>query len=180
MEDSQGTIALVIPIVAIAGWLLYAIGSVVMRSRIRELEVRARIAMIEKGMVPPPERDPTIRQGYAGGETRMQIFARVTNVKEHFGVTIKADIPDDHPVVDSWISVYAGANWHEREAHEMFGIGFAGHNDLRNMYLPMEFEGHPMRKDFPLLARIVKPWPGIVDVEQLPGGDDDEEEEATT
>ena len=58
MEDSQGTIALVIPIVAIAGWLLYAIVSVVMRSRIRELEVRARIAMIEKGMVPPPERDP--------------------------------------------------------------------------------------------------------------------------
>ena len=58
MEDSQGTIALVIPIVAIAGWLLYAIVAVVMRSRIRELEVRARIAMIEKGMVPPPERDP--------------------------------------------------------------------------------------------------------------------------
>ena len=57
MEDSQ-TIALVIPIVAIAGWLLYAIVAVVMRGRIRELEVRARIAMIEKGMVPPPERDP--------------------------------------------------------------------------------------------------------------------------
>ena len=75
-------------------------------------------------------------------------------------------------VVDSWITVYAGANWHEREAHEMFGIGFAGHNDLRNMYLPMEFEGHPLRKDFPLLARIVKPWPGIVDVEPLPGDDD--------
>jgi len=58
MEDSQGTIALVIPIVAIAGWLLYAIVSVVVRARISELEVRARIAMIEKGMVPPPERDP--------------------------------------------------------------------------------------------------------------------------
>jgi NADH-quinone oxidoreductase subunit C len=127
---------------------------------------------------PPVERDDTIRQGYAGGETRMQIFARVTNLKEHFGVTIKADIPDDDLVVDSWISVYAGANWHEREAHEMFGIGFAGHNDLRNMYLPMEFEGHPLRKDFPLLARIVKPWPGIVDVEPLPG-DDEEEPEAT-
>lgn len=130
---------------------------------------------------PPPERDDTIRQGYTGGETRMQVFARVTNVKEHFAVTIKADVPDDDPVVDSWISVYAGANWHEREAHEMFGIVFAGHNDLRNMYLPMEFEGHPLRKDFPLLARIVKPWPGIVDVEPLPGGDDDEEEaEAAT
>ena len=129
---------------------------------------------------PPPERDDTIRQGYAGGETRMQVFARVTNVNEHFGVTIKADVPDDDPVVDSWISVYAGANWHEREAHEMFGIVFAGHNDLRNIYLPMEFEGHPLRKDFPLLARIVKPWPGIVDVEPLPGGGDDEDEGGTS
>ena len=85
--------------------------------------------------------------------------------------------PTTIPSIDSWIPVYAGANWHEREAHEMFGIDFAGHNDLRNMYLPMEFEGHPLRKDFPLLARIVKPWPGIVDVEPLPGGDDDEDDE---
>ena len=50
----------------------------------------------------------------------------------------------------------------------MFGIGFAGHPDLRNMYLPTEFEGYPLRKDFPLLARMVKPWPGIVDVEPMP------------
>jgi NADH-quinone oxidoreductase subunit C len=43
------------------------------------------------------------------------------------------------------------------------------------MYLPMDFEGFPLRKDFPLLARIVKPWPGIVDVEPMPGDDDQEE-----
>ena len=76
--------------------------------------------------------------------------------------------------VDSWFTVYAGANWHERETHEMFGINFAGHPDLRNMYLPTEFEGYPLRKDFPLLARMVKPWPGIVDVEPMPAEDDDE------
>ena len=58
--------------------------------------------------------------------------------------------------------------------HEMFGIDFKGHPDLRNMYLPMDFEGHPLRKDFPLLARLVKPWPGIVDVEPLPGDDTEE------
>jgi NADH-quinone oxidoreductase subunit C len=60
----------------------------------------------------------------------------------------------------------------------MFGIGFTGHPDLRNMYLPSDFEGYPMRKDFPLLARMVKPWPGIVDVEPLPGGTDDEKDGA--
>jgi NADH-quinone oxidoreductase subunit C len=120
---------------------------------------------------PAPERDTAIKQGYTGGSTRMQVFARVTSISKHFGVTIKADVSDDDPVVDSWIPVYAGANWHERECHEMFGISFRGHPDLRNMYLPMDFEGHPMRKDFPLLARLVKPWPGIADVEPLPGDD---------
>ena len=77
----------------------------------------------------------------------MQVFARVTNIAKHFGVTVKADVPDDSAAVDSWIPVFAGANWHEREAHEMFGIGFNGHPDLRNMYLPVDFEGHPLRKD---------------------------------
>ena len=51
----------------------------------------------------------------------------------------------------------------------MFGISFDGHPGLRHLYLPGEFEGHPLRKDFPLLARLVKPWPGIVDVEPMPG-----------
>jgi NADH-quinone oxidoreductase subunit C len=105
---------------------------------------------------PAPERDTEIKQGYTGGSTRMQVFARVTNISKHFGVTIKADVPDHEPAVDSWIPVYAGANWHERECHEMFGIGFNGHPDLRNMYLPMDFEGHPMRKDFPLREAVAR------------------------
>lgn len=121
---------------------------------------------------PAPERDTVIRSGYAGGETRMQVFVRVVNSTTHVGVNIKADVVDSAPVIDSLITVYAGANWHEREAHEMFGIDFAGHPDLRKMYLPIDFEGFPMRKDFPLLARMVKPWPGIVDVEPLPGDDE--------
>ena len=119
---------------------------------------------------PAPERDMTIRSGYAGGSTRMQVFVRLVNSKTHIGVTVKVDVPDSDMRVESVVSVYAGANWHERETHEMFGIGFDGHPDLRNMYLPVDFEGHPLRKDFPLLARMVKPWPGIVDVEPLPGG----------
>lgn len=126
---------------------------------------------------PAPERDSTIKQGYTGGDTRFQVFARVMQPFTSLGVTIKVDV-DDTMAVDSWSSVFAGANWHERETHEMFGIGFTGHPDLRNMYLPTDFEGFPLRKDFPLLARIVKPWPGIVDVEPLPG--DDEEEGAAS
>ncbi len=117
---------------------------------------------------PPPERSTEVKQGYAGGETRFQVFARVTDTTRHVGVTIKADVAEDSMAIDSWHAIYAGANWHERETHEMFGIDFIGHPDLRNIYLPTEFEGFPLRKDFPLLSRIVKPWPGIVDVEPMP------------
>lgn len=118
----------------------------------------------------PPEPEP-IEQGYAGGETRFQVFARVAHIGEPhatWGVTLKADVPDDPFEVESWTSVFAGADWHERECHEMFGIGFVGHPGLRHMYLPHDFQGHPLRKDFPLVARMVKPWPGIVDVEAMP------------
>ena len=128
---------------------------------------------------PAPERDSTIRPGYTGGDTRMQLLVRIVNSETHLGINVKADVPNDSYTIESISSVFAGANWHEREAHEMFGIGFTGHPDLRNMYLPTDFEGFPMRKDFPLLARMVKPWPGIVDVEPLPGGDATEEESAS-
>jgi NADH-quinone oxidoreductase subunit C len=117
---------------------------------------------------PPPERETEIRQGVTGGDTRMQVIARVYDLQRRLGVTVKVDVPDDPVALDSWTSVYAGANWHEREAWEMFGIVFVGHPDLRHIYLPGAFEGFPLRKDFPLLARMVKPWPGIVDVEPIP------------
>jgi NADH-quinone oxidoreductase subunit C len=125
----------------------------------------------------PAAVEPVV-QGYAGGETRFQVFARVYSLYEHVGVTLKADVADDDPRIQSWISVYGGVNWHEREAHEMFGIEFDGHPGLRHLYLPGDFEGHPLRKDFPLVARRVKPWPGIVDVEGMPGADDDEGDDA--
>ena len=112
-------------------------------------------------------------QGYAGGASRFQMLARLTDTRRHVSVTIKADVPESL-VMPTWIRVFAGANWHERETHEMFRIGFDGHPDLRNLYLPGEFEGHPLRKDFPLLSRMIKPWPGIVDVEPMPGADEEE------
>lgn len=125
---------------------------------------------------PAPERDMTVTQGYAGGATRFQMLARLVQPHTSMGINIKADVPEDTMTMETWSATFAGANWHEREAHEMFGIGFAGHPDLRNMYLPSGFEGHPLRKDFPLLARMVKPWPGIVDVEPLPGDDGEDED----
>jgi NADH-quinone oxidoreductase subunit C len=117
---------------------------------------------------PPAERSTEVVQGVTGGDTRFQVFARVVGPVRLVGVTIKADVPDDDLRVESWHAIWAGANWHERETSEMFGIGFVGHPDPRHIYLPGDFEGFPLRKDFPLLSRMVKPWPGIVDVEPMP------------
>jgi NADH-quinone oxidoreductase subunit C len=60
----------------------------------------------------------------------------------------------------SVVGVYRGAAWHEREAFEMFGIEFTGHEGLRPLLLPDGFEGHPLRKDFVLASRVAKAWPG--------------------
>ena len=126
---------------------------------------------------PMPERSSAV-PGYAGGDSRLQVLASVARPGTDLRVLLKVDVPDDDPRVPTWIRAYSGAAWHERETHEMFGIGFDGNADLRHIYLPSEFEGHPLRKEFPLLARVVKPWPGIVDVEPMPG-EDPEDDDAT-
>ncbi|MEU1433276.1 NADH-quinone oxidoreductase subunit C [Streptomyces sp. NPDC005786] len=73
---------------------------------------------------------------------------------------IRTTVPHEAAVLPTAISVYAGAAWHERETHEMFGIGFDGHPHLVPLLLPEGFEGHPLRKDFVLAARVAKAWPG--------------------
>jgi NADH-quinone oxidoreductase subunit C len=119
-------------------------------------------------------KDPApMTTGYAGGDTRFQLLARLYDTRRSRGVILKADLPDDDLRAESWTSLFHGADWHERETWEMFGIEFFNRPALTHIYLPTEFEGHPLRKDYPLLARRVKPWPGIVDVEPMPGTDDD-------
>jgi NADH-quinone oxidoreductase subunit C len=106
--------------------------------------------------------------GAAGSAGRMQVFAHVESTTRRWGVTLKTDVDELEPHAESWVPFYPGADWHERETWEMFGVVFDGHPSLRHLYLPSEFEGHPLRKDYPLLARVVKPWPGLVDVEPMP------------
>ncbi|MET7758988.1 NADH-quinone oxidoreductase subunit C [Streptomyces sp. NPDC005389] len=73
---------------------------------------------------------------------------------------LRTTVPHAAPVLPTAIGVYAGAGWHERETHEMFGVDFTGHPHLVPLLLPENFEGHPLRKDFVLAARVAKAWPG--------------------
>jgi NADH-quinone oxidoreductase subunit C len=78
-------------------------------------------------------------------------------------LVVRTLLPGEDPSVESVAQVYAGAAWHERETHEMFGIGFTGDGAVIAMdplLLPAEFEGHPLRKQFVLATRVATPWPG--------------------
>ena len=77
-------------------------------------------------------------------------------------------ISKENAEIESLVDVFAGANWHEREAYEMFGINFLNHPNLTKLYLPDDYEGNPLLKSFELISRDVKPWPGDVDVEGMP------------
>ncbi len=115
--------------------------------------------------------------GVGGSAGRFQVFAHVQSTSKHVGLTIKVDVDENEMAVSSWTDVYAGADWHERECWEMYGIDFVGHPEIRKLYLPGDFEGNPLRKDFPLLARVIKPWPGLVDVEPMPGDNEESQDD---
>jgi NADH-quinone oxidoreductase subunit C len=111
-------------------------------------------------------------------EERLEVLSTVSDISEGRRVTFTTSISNESPAIASLVGVYAGANWHEREAHEMFGIDFEGHPDLSHLYLPDSFVGNPLRKQYPLLSREVKPWPGTVDVEPMPEGPSEENPES--
>ncbi len=77
---------------------------------------------------------------------------------DHLLVRTTAD--GDPPALPSAVPLFRGADWHEREAAEMFGLVFSGHPAPGPLLLPGGFEGHPLRKDFVLAARAARPWPG--------------------
>ncbi len=98
------------------------------------------------------------------------IVAHLWSTTLRHGVLVRTRVPRDTPAVESVVAVYPGAAWHERETHEMFGIDFAGHGELRPLLLPEQFEGHPLRKEFVLASRVAKPWPGAKEPGESEGG----------
>ena len=108
-------------------------------------------------------------------DEHIELLSTLGDLHEGKRVTFSTRLEKESPTIPSLIEVYAGANWHEREANEMFGIQFEGHPNLVHIYLPESFIGNPLRKSYPLLSREVKPWPGKVDVEAMPEKPEPEE-----
>jgi NADH:ubiquinone oxidoreductase subunit C len=112
-------------------------------------------------------------------EERIELLTALSNVTDGRLAILSTDLSHDSPLIPTLVDVYAGANWHEREAHEMYGIQFEGHPNLIHLYLPGSFMGNPLRKSYPLLSREVKPWPGKVDVEAMPEKEEKSDEPST-
>ncbi|MFD8308205.1 NADH-quinone oxidoreductase subunit C [Streptomyces sp. NPDC059690] len=92
--------------------------------------------------------------------TGFRVTAHVVALSPVRRLLLRTTVPHEAPALPSAVGVYAGAAWHERETHEMFGVDFEGHPALDHLLLPETFEGHPLRKDFVLAARVAKAWPG--------------------
>lgn len=131
---------------------------------------------------------------YPDREKRFEIVYHLLSISQNNRIRVKVNI-DEQTTVPSAVSVFSAANWYEREVWDMYGIYFSEHPDLRRILTDYGFEGHPLRKDFPLtgyvelrydeeLKRVVyepvkltqefrtfdflSPWEGLTDM-QLPG-----------
>jgi NADH-quinone oxidoreductase subunit C len=116
------------------------------------------------------------RTAVGAGATYFDFLTAYDELADGFAVLVHVSTPDagDHVLLRTRVpredaslasitEVYAGAAWHERETHEMFGIEFTGRDQLDPLLLPPGFSGHPLRKDFVLASRVAKPWPGDKD-----------------
>ncbi|WP_233450439.1 NADH-quinone oxidoreductase subunit C, partial [Streptomyces acidiscabies] len=95
--------------------------------------------------------------------TGFRVAAHVVALSPLRRLLLRTTVPHASPALPTAVDIYAGAAWHERETHEMFGVVFTDHPSLTHLLLPDTFEGHPLRKDFVLVARAAKPWPGAKD-----------------
>ncbi|MEV4094757.1 NADH-quinone oxidoreductase subunit C [Streptosporangium saharense] len=89
-----------------------------------------------------------------------QVVAHLLDPVSHRRLLTRTRVPYADPRLPSAVGVFRGADWHERETFEMFGVVFDGHPNLVPLLLPEGFEGHPLRKDFVLASRVAKAWPG--------------------
>jgi NADH-quinone oxidoreductase subunit C len=89
---------------------------------------------------------------WAKRKNRFTLVYHIFSLKLNARIRLKSDVDESDCNIDSVASIWKTADWHERETYDMYGIVFNNHPDLRRMYMPEEFEYHPLRKDFPLMG----------------------------
>lgn len=101
-------------------------------------------------------------------EIRFEVVYNLLSIKYNKLIRIKAEVPEDDCAIDSVVGIWAGADWHERECYDMYGIKFNGHPDLRRILMPEDWDGYPLRKDYPLKSDLGdKEWKTFKEVIQI-------------
>lgn len=88
---------------------------------------------------------------------RFEVVYHLYSIKKNHRLRVKARVGENEGII-SVESVWKTANWHEREAYDLLGIRFENHPDLRRILLPEDWQGHPLRKDYPLESGIGEKW----------------------
>ncbi len=83
-------------------------------------------------------------------EPRFELNYHLVSIPRRARLRLRVRLPGENPAVESVTSVWPGADWMEREAFDLFGIRFEGHPNLRRILLPEDWEGYPLRKDYPV------------------------------
>jgi NADH-quinone oxidoreductase subunit C len=83
-------------------------------------------------------------------EPRFEVIYQLHSIANNRRLRLKVLLPGDAPAVESLTGVWRSANWYEREVFDLFGVTFLHHPDLRRILMPEGWEGHPLRKDFPV------------------------------
>ena len=97
---------------------------------------------------------------YLGRSPRFEVVYHLYSIAKNHRFRLKVPLEEGDAKLPSLVSLWAGANWLERETWDMYGISFEGHPNLRRIYLYEEFEGHPLRKDYPKEKRQPLIGPG--------------------
>jgi NADH-quinone oxidoreductase subunit C len=97
---------------------------------------------------------------YLGQSPRFMVVYHLYNLKTHERLRLKVPVEEKSPQVDTVSSVWATANWHERECWDLMGISFNNHPDLRRILMPEDWQGHPLRKDYPVQGPGREPYQG--------------------
>ncbi len=101
-------------------------------------------------------------------DIRFEVVYHLYSMKHRHMIRIKAEVSEEDPTIDSVVDIWAGANWHERECYDMYGIKFNGHPDLRRILMPEDWEGYPLRKDYPLKSDLGEmEWKGYKEVIEI-------------
>ncbi|RME64525.1 MAG: NADH-quinone oxidoreductase subunit C [Nitrospirae bacterium] len=135
---------------------------------------RDRILEIMRFLKETPELDFDLLKDLCGvdylgkKDVRFEVVYTLYSLKHKHMIRIKAEVPESDCEIDSVVPIWRGADWHEREAYDLFGIAFRGHPDLRRILLPENWEGHPLRKDYPVAGPEPEAdWKGFREVVSL-------------